>query len=73
MTTPFRLFNDAEERQLLLAMGDTFTEDEFLKVMEWAERAALNFALLQSVLDGTITVSVNEAGALVYKSRDAIQ
>lgn len=62
--------NDEQAAQLIMSLAESrgdegFTEEEAQAVLDWANGAIINFALLNGVLDGDIFTDVEE-GEVVF-------
>ena len=64
------ILSDEEIEKLVIALGigrdgNEFTEEELLKVINWAEEVTIGHALLQNVMTGTVSVDVKD-GEVVF-------
>ena len=45
---------------------DSISEKEIMKIVEWAEHARVDNAMLDNVLNGTILINLNKSGGICF-------
>jgi len=68
------ILTDRELRAVLLALAygrgaRGFDDEQAARVVEWAEAARIDNALLANVLSGAVTIDIRPSGELIFAAR----
>jgi len=71
------ILTDRELRAVLLALahgrgGRAFDDEQTARVVDWAEAARIDSAILGRVLAGDVSIDVRPDGELVFASRQSL-